>query len=622
MESLDEDKDHPLMALHRRWAVYALQQLALNDLSLKPSLFECGFKFLISIGDVGARVSEISAHFDHEIQPITADISIVENAPVGFTPVVTVTTHQEDMWSAHRPLSAGDMNRMLALISGKVPKGGIDYIHQTRRWQFQHFGIDDAGRKAVQDACATLGISDEIQFVEITPSVPSTPEQSVSHIASDPLGIGTRHSVVSANNKIRNLVECDEDAWRTFVSTRGYKRDHDESALGGRRRFACLYDTRDESPVQLAELLTLYDVVNIVPSEDLQWMDRHRLTLTDLEVMAASGRVRLVLPASINRYPESVVLAATSQSHEGVVLSRNLAMQVVRSGERKDPLLYGPFTMSERTAFLRLLRQSAGENFNIPLSIYSSSVARQGLEYAMRGANAVYGIGFGPFLGEMFYRLRGIDARIEMSTIGAAVEWAMGLGAAYVPRQMGGFDETRNASIVASYVSRSRCIPREPLANRMHTVVDGLLAVTDVPPIEVAKNFTSSAVSRFRQAAMGLINGPADPDEITGMMEKLNEEVRAFESRRKFLAKWKADAIAISLATKLATDTLDAEFGPWTSWFASVGAGYLYSMMKNTKAFATASEVSQELIDTFVGLAMAPSNDAVVMWRARERLKR
>lgn len=106
------------------------------------------------------------------------------------------------------------------------------------------------------------------------------------------------------------------------------------------------------------------------------------------------------------------------------------------------------------------------------------------------------------------------------------------------------------------------------------------------------------------------------------MMEKLNEEVRAFESRRKFLAKWKADAIAISLATKLATDTLDAEFGPWTSWFASVGAGYLYSMMKNTKAFATASEVSQELIDTFVGLAMAPSNDAVVMWRARERLKR
>ncbi|MDP0983630.1 hypothetical protein, partial [Klebsiella variicola] len=71
--------------------------------------------------------------------------------------------------------------------------------------------------------------------------------------------------------------------------------------------------------------------------------------------------------------------------------------------------------MSERTAFLRLLRQSAGENFNIPLSIYSSSVARQGLEYAMRGANAVYGIGFGPFLGEMFYRLRGIDARIEMS---------------------------------------------------------------------------------------------------------------------------------------------------------------------------------------------------------------
>ncbi|MDI7047159.1 hypothetical protein QMN58_27035, partial [Escherichia coli] len=60
----------------------------------------------------------------------------------------------------------------------------------------------------------------------------------------------------------------------------------------------------------------------------------------------------------------------------------------------------------------------------------------------------------------------------------------MGLGAAYVPRQMKGFDETHNASIIASHVSRSRFVPKDPLANRMHTVVDGLLAITDVPPIE------------------------------------------------------------------------------------------------------------------------------------------
>lgn len=61
---------------------------------------------------------------------------------------------------------------------------------------------------------------------------------------------------------------------------------------------------------------------------------------------------------------------------------------------------------------------------------------------------------------------------------------------------------------------------------------------------------------------------------------------------------------------------------PWTSWFASVGAGYLYSAVKNSRAFAAASELSQELVDTFVDLTLAPANDAVVMWRARENLSK
>jgi len=198
----------------------------------------------------------------------------------------------------------------------------------------------------------------------------------------------------------------------------------------------------------------------------------------------------------------------------------------------------------------------------------------------------------------------------------------MGLGAAYVPRQMKGFDETHNASIIASHVSRSRFVPKEPLANRMHTVVDGLLAITDVLPLEVAKNFTSSTVSRFRQVAMGLVSGPSNVDELGDMVKKLNEEVRAFERRRKFLIKWKADAAAVGLATKLVMDPLDAKFGPWTSYFTSLIAGYLYNALKHSKAFEAVNEISREVVDTFVGLALSPSNDAVIMSRARESLER
>jgi hypothetical protein len=44
MEKFYDDKPHPLIAIHRRWAFYALQQLALHDLSLNPGLFERGLK--------------------------------------------------------------------------------------------------------------------------------------------------------------------------------------------------------------------------------------------------------------------------------------------------------------------------------------------------------------------------------------------------------------------------------------------------------------------------------------------------------------------------------------------------------------------------------------------------
>ncbi|WP_270955774.1 hypothetical protein [Burkholderia pseudomallei] len=59
MKPLHEEQAHPLIAVHRRWAMYALQQLALHDLSLTPTLFEKGLKFLVVIGNVGTRLVEI-----------------------------------------------------------------------------------------------------------------------------------------------------------------------------------------------------------------------------------------------------------------------------------------------------------------------------------------------------------------------------------------------------------------------------------------------------------------------------------------------------------------------------------------------------------------------------------
>jgi hypothetical protein len=129
-------------------------------------------------------------------------------------------------------------------------------------------------------------------------------------------------------------------------------------------------------------------------------------------------------------------------------------------------------------------------------------------------------------------------------------------------------------------------------------------------------------VSQFRQVAMGLISSSASTDELRDAVAKINSEVRAFEHRRQFLIKWKVDAILVSGATKLMMDPLDAQFGSWTSWFASVAANFLYNMLKDNRTVLATSEVSREILDTFLGLTLAPSHDAVIMRPARMRLQK
>ena len=51
---------------------------------------------------------------------------------------------------------------------------------------------------------------------------------------------------------------------------------------------------------------------------------------------------------------------------------------------------------------------------------------------------------------EKLLSLRSKDARIELMTCGAGIEWALGLGVSYIPRDYTGFDETHNSELIAS----------------------------------------------------------------------------------------------------------------------------------------------------------------------------
>src|SRR3546814_20115578 len=82
---------------------------------------------------------------------------------------------------------------------------------------------------------------------------------------------------------------------------------------------------------------------------------------------------------------------------------------------------------------------------------------RQHHHFMFRGALATFGCGIGAFLGDLIHGQKGIDARIELSTTGAAIEWASALGSTFLPRDIAGFDESSEERRVGNgCVSRCR----------------------------------------------------------------------------------------------------------------------------------------------------------------------
>jgi hypothetical protein len=181
-------------------------------------------------------------------------------------------------------------------------------------------------------------------------------------------------------------------------------------------------------------------------------------------------------------------------------------MKTIVRGQTKEPLLYAPLSSSQRAALLSAMSQFVfDERYRNLLNCYGELFSMQHHQFMMRGALGSYGFGVGAYLGEVFFKLNNQDARLELMTCGAGVEWALGLGASYIPRNYGDYDETINSNIIASYLGRTKLRQSDPVANRIHIVSDGLLAVSDVPPLEVAKNFHSLPAMRFRNLARKLM---------------------------------------------------------------------------------------------------------------------
>lgn len=604
-----------LQAIHRQWALWATRRLRFIHPELTITLYGRGWDFTLHVANCDdATFPDLAKYFDNNIRPITCSIKLSQQVPPVGTPIDDATGYEGELWLNGEPLSAPAFNILLWLADPTLPKGGIDFDHDRKSWVFRSFtSLSDDAKARIQMAASKIGIVGPVT-VEVIPYPAVSPTKTSAPNRRGDMSLITSRQLQHAPDSLRHLVEEDEDEWRIFLSQRARQ---EIVAPDTAQSFACLYDIEHCGDSRLSELLTIYDRVDIMPpiNSGLDWCSRHLAPLSDLQELVQLKRLRIILPHSIEKYNSSLLEAVAEVDRSSIVLSRSLAAKTITRGQMKDPLLYAPLTSNQRADILAAIAQGvADQTYRQLIKSYGQLFSGQHSLFMMRGALASVGYGVGAYLGDVFLKLANKDARIELMTCGAGVEWALGLGASYVPRHYaGGYDETWNSQIVASYLGRTKIRRSDPVANRMHIVSDGLLAVADVPPLEVAKNFHSLPAFRFRKLARQLMVSAPDEQELQSAIDQINADVRVFERRTERLARWKLGSLFAGATTAAIEDSvgIGVAASAIASWLCEVLETHIPGKIRNELAVAK---------DMLVGLATGCTLDAVVVSRCRKTI--
>ncbi|MFD0913891.1 hypothetical protein [Methylophilus luteus] len=607
-----------LQAVHLQWAMRTIKKLRLLHPELQLALYRIHYENIIHIAECeDSKFAELKTWFNKNLKPVTCNIKLSRISPPIENQINEPDDYESDVWLKGEPLSVHDFNVLLSLAEPNLPRGSIDFDNQRQVWIFRTFSlVDTTATETVLRAAVKIGITEPVEIVTIDPPSQGLPSPQLPTDRSDlTLITSNQYAMQAASSTLRSLIHQDEDDWRSFLTSRQNQLIVPEEPLP-LHNFSCLYDVENCGDSRLSELLTIYDCVNIIPElSSLDWLTKHRLSLTDLQELIRLNRVKIILPYSANLYPQSLIDAMAEVDPQSIILSRSLAAKSIIRGQKKEPLLYAPLTSDQRAAVLQAISKISNNVRAQPLlKSYGQLISRQHDVFMMRGATASLNVGVGAHLGEMFFNLTKKDARLELMTCGAAVEWAQGLGVSYIPRDFGGFDETHNSQIVASYLGKTRFVPRDPVANRMHSVTDGLLSLSEASPLDVALNFNSTQITRFRNVASQLMVAPAGAD-IIAAVDQINADVKAFERRAERLAPWRLESLFTGMVSTAITQSL--EMAP----VASIGAAWLYDVLSHQ----IPTRVQDELGDAknmLLGLATGSSIDTVVVSRSRRAISR
>ncbi len=378
--------------------------------------------------------------------------------------------------------------------------------------------------------------------------------------------------------------------------------------------------------------LSLYDVVCIAPPLAYPFTKSESLGIDEDELIGlmSMGKVRLVIPHSLERYFPSFLERAAGVAPDSILFSRRLAVASMCDVRRRIPLLYPALDIENKRALIRLLDAFSASTQVIELKNFWNAFGTSLIEswrnaqymIHLRGAMGMLPSGLGNILAGIYQIMKREDIRLEFWTCGAPVEWAGAISATLnvPPVAPDGYDQGPIMELIANSYSGIVSDPIPLLDHRANFVAEEILTIADskVPVLEFAKSFNSGDINRFRSFVRQVSAGTGALEELEDVVNRFNAEVVAYEGRKELWSTYGIKGLVYNGAKILIAQTLGDPAGMKTKLFIS----WLIEMADRHFGKTQVDVQSVDgLLDYVKAIMNLTSRDAVLVSRMRRGKK-
>ncbi len=573
--------------------------------------------------------------FEKQCRVITAPVQIVEQCPAG-------TERVRDRSSGERARLAGAprTRRDLLVDLGlglppdfppfTIDNPNADVMLVTNR------DLTDVQKSQASTAYERMGYGIELRFAVDPSRDPQNETFRFEFGQGDIDLLPSRRLPTQYSRDLRFLMEEDEEAWvanreQLFSSNEQKPAELLPETWQESRGLSCLVDATVFTPDNIRSHLCLYDTVLLtLPLADSFEKNCESLGVSheELSALVELGRVRILLPQAIDRYPLTWLAALAERAPQNILMSRRLAAVTVADARNRVPLLYPPLSPIERHTMLNVLADQAeslvgpARSADFVRFLVELGATWSGAEWSVssRGAMGTSHLGVGAISAALYEQVTGKDLRLELWSAAQKVEWAAALGAHVFPSSVGDYDESNACDLVAG-VYGGGFVGATPPRSTLSAVSDLLAISGKVDVVGLAKEFSSADIARLRGLMLRIARENVDADFMKAAIDKFNAEVRHYEKRPDLLKS--VNVVGLMSAGFAASGAVDPSIAHMVP-LAGILLGFVLNRVIDELPRHTT--LGGRIVDFCNSLLTGRTNpDAVLVARARKdvgRLKR